>query len=218
LEERTVPSSLRGLKSKKVLGLFFILAAVSCARVRSLPSPPVQTGLASWYGPDFHGKATSNKEIYNMYDFTAAHNTLPFGTNVMVTNLDNGKSVVVRINDRGPFVGNRVIDLSFAAARVLGMVGTGTAPVKIEVLGAVPPVPSSPACCVQVGSFVVKDNALALQRTLQEKYDGVYVSIFRTSYQTYFRVRIRAGDKNDAQRIAERVSAEGMPVIILEER
>lgn len=185
--------------------------------MRSFAPPSVQTGLASWYGPDFHGKATSNKEIYNMYDLTAAHNTLPFGTQVMVTNLDNGKSVVVRINDRGPFVKNRLIDLSFAAARVLGMVGTGTAPVKVEVLSGFPGPLSSPVFCVQVGSFVVRDNAQALCGSLQRKYDDVYVSIFRTSYQTYFRVRIRASGKNDALEIAERVAADGFPVIILEE-
>lgn len=92
-------------------------------------------GIASWYGPDFHGKQTSSGEYYDMYDFTAAHKTLPMNTMVKVTNLNNGKSVVVRINDRGPFVKNRIIDLSYAAAKKIGMVGTGTAPVEIEVLG-----------------------------------------------------------------------------------
>ena len=92
-------------------------------------------GIASWYGPNFHGKKTSNGEIYNMHDFTAAHKTLPMNTMLKVTNLDNGKSTVVRVNDRGPFVGNRIIDLSYAAAKKIGMVGRGTAPVEIEVLG-----------------------------------------------------------------------------------
>ncbi len=94
-----------------------------------------QEGIASWYGPNFHGKRTADGEIYNMYAHTAAHKTLPFNTIVRVINLNNGRSTIVRINDRGPFVKNRIIDLSYAAARDLGMIGTGTAPVKIVVLG-----------------------------------------------------------------------------------
>ena len=77
--------------------------------------------MASWYGPGFHGKTTSNKEIYDMYDMTAAHRTLPFGTHLIVTNLQNDRSVTVRINDRGPFVKDRIIDLSYAAACQLDM-------------------------------------------------------------------------------------------------
>ncbi len=92
-------------------------------------------GIASWYGPNFHGKRTSNGEIYDMHDFTAAHKTLPMNTMVKVTNLRNNKSVVVRINDRGPFVSNRIIDLSYAAAKKIDMIKTGTAPVELEVLG-----------------------------------------------------------------------------------
>lgn len=93
------------------------------------------TGIASWYGPGFHGNRTATGEIYNQNAMTAAHKSLPFGTNVLVTNLNNGRSVVVRINDRGPFVRGRVIDLSAAAARVLGMMDSGIAPVKVDVLG-----------------------------------------------------------------------------------
>ena len=92
-------------------------------------------GIASWYGPDFHSKKTSNGEIYDMYDMTAAHKTLPMNTVVKVDNLDNGKSVIVRINDRGPFVRGRIIDLSNKAARDIEMVGKGTAKVNITVLG-----------------------------------------------------------------------------------
>ncbi|MGP1485092.1 MAG: septal ring lytic transglycosylase RlpA family protein [Campylobacter sp.] len=93
------------------------------------------SGIASWYGPDFHGKKTSNGEIYNMNDLTAAHKTLPMNTMVKVTHINNGKSVIVRVNDRGPFVAGRVIDLSKAAATAINMIGTGTAPVKLEVVG-----------------------------------------------------------------------------------
>jgi len=92
-------------------------------------------GIASWYGPDFHSKKTSNGEIYDMYDMTAAHKTLPMNTVVRVDNLENGKSIIVRINDRGPFVRGRIIDLSNKAAREIEMVGKGTAKVKITVLG-----------------------------------------------------------------------------------
>lgn len=92
-------------------------------------------GNASWYGPDFHGKLTSNGETYNMYDMTAAHKTLPMNTIVKVTNLRNGKTAVVRVNDRGPFIATRIIDLSNKAAHKIDMVGAGTAPVRLEILG-----------------------------------------------------------------------------------
>lgn len=97
----------------------------------------VQTvsGAASWYGGKFHGRRTANGETYNMHALTAAHPNLPFGTEVLVTNEINGKSVIVRINDRGPFVGNRVIDLSHAAANRIGMVNDGVARVKLEIIG-----------------------------------------------------------------------------------
>src|SRR5438309_11172638 len=113
-----------------------------CAPMRtSPPAPPpvidgVQLGVASWYGPGFHGNRTANGEIYDQYELTAAHRTLPLGTRVMVTNLSNGRAVEVRINDRGPFVDGRAIDLSYAAARVLRMVGPGTARVRIDALAS----------------------------------------------------------------------------------
>jgi rare lipoprotein A len=95
----------------------------------------IYKGNASWYGPDFHGNLTSNGETYNMYDMTAAHKTLPMNTVVKVTNLKNGLTTVVRINDRGPFIETRIIDLSNSAAREIDMIKDGTAPVKLEVLG-----------------------------------------------------------------------------------
>jgi rare lipoprotein A len=91
-------------------------------------------GIASWYGPDFHGRRTANGEIYNMYGMTAAHKTLPFDTMLRVTNLENGRSVVVRVNDRGPYAKGRIIDLSKSAAEKIGMIGPGTARVRLEVL------------------------------------------------------------------------------------
>jgi len=93
------------------------------------------TGISSWYGPNFHGKYTSNGEIYNMYKKTAAHKTWPMDTMVRVTNLQNGKSTIVRINDRGPFVDGRIIDCSYAAGKELGLDKMGIAKVKLEVIG-----------------------------------------------------------------------------------
>ena len=93
------------------------------------------SGTASWYGGKFHGRKTANGETYNMHAMTAAHKYLPFGTEVVVTNQNSGKSVVVRINDRGPFVGSRIIDLSQAAANRIDMINAGTAKVTVEVLG-----------------------------------------------------------------------------------
>jgi len=100
----------------------------------SAPKGYVEYGVASWYGADFHGRLTSNGERYNMYGRTAAHRKLPFGLFVRVTRLDNGANVVVRINDRGPFVRGRCLDLSYGAAIALGLVDHGVAEVKIEVL------------------------------------------------------------------------------------
>ncbi|MEW6347972.1 MAG: septal ring lytic transglycosylase RlpA family protein [Thermodesulfobacteriota bacterium] len=94
----------------------------------------VQKGTASWYGPGFHGKATSSGEIYDMHAMTAAHSILPLGTVVRVVNLENRKNVTVRINDRGPFIGDRVLDLSLGAAKKLDIVKPGTAPVKLTVV------------------------------------------------------------------------------------
>jgi rare lipoprotein A len=133
----------------------------------------VQHGKASWYGKKFHGKKTANGERYNMYAMTAAHKNLPFGTLVRVTNKTNRRSVVVRVNDRGPFVKGRVIDLTYTAAKKLGMLGPGTAPVKVEAIGG----PNHHAVAsgkknrngtfyVQVGSFDDKFNAQTLRKRL----------------------------------------------------
>lgn len=111
----------------------------SCAATPSQTEPTVQVsktiyGAASWYGPKFQGRPTANGETFNKENLTAAHPTLPFDTLVRVTNESNGKSVVVRINDRGPFAGKRIIDLSQRAAQVIGLLQTGVGPVKLDVL------------------------------------------------------------------------------------
>ena len=97
-------------------------------------SKKVYKGISSYYGPKFHGKLTANGEIFDMYGVTAAHKEFPFNTVVRVTNVNNGKSLIIRINDRGPYVDGRILDCSFGAAKKLGFVGDGTAPVKIEIL------------------------------------------------------------------------------------
>lgn len=205
--------------TQKVLFLLTVLAAsVSCARLNYFPEGESQTGQASWYGPDFHGKLTSNKEIYDMYDMTAAHQTLPFGTRVMVTNLENGRAATVRINDRGPFVGGRIIDLSYAAARVLGLVGPGTASVRLDVLRDASPPPGGGGWSVQAGSFISKDNASRLARELEQRgYQGVKISAYETPAQVYYRVRVGASDEASARALALRLNADGYVVLVLEE-
>jgi len=198
-----------------VLVVLAILASSACARARILPPSPYQTGTASWYGPDFHGRPTSNREIYDMYEMTAAHPTLPFGTRVMVTNLDNGRAVEVRVNDRGPFVKNRIIDLSYAAARLLGMVGPGTAPVRLDLLSETPR-PGGPGFVIQLGSFTNEDNARELKNRLGNRYGPAFISEFVLAGRTYFRVRIPAGDRPATEALAARLNADGYPVLICE--
>ena len=115
-------------------------------------------GIASWYGPDFHSKKTSNGEIYDMYDMTAAHKTLPMNTVVKVENLENGKSIIVRINDRGPFVKGRIIDLSNKAAHEIDMVRRGTAKVKVSVLGYNGEIDNKNAPAIEIPSTQVASN------------------------------------------------------------
>ncbi len=123
-----------------------------------------QSGVASWYGIDFHGKSTADGEVYDMNRLTAAHQTLPFHTMVEVVNLGNQRKTIVRINDRGPFLKNRIIDLSFKAARRLGIEETGTAPVQLRIVSfgtAMHPLPEIPGvgACLQAGAFENPENA-----------------------------------------------------------
>jgi rare lipoprotein A len=195
--------------------LALLLAAAACVRLPRARQEAVEVGVASWYGEEFHGRPTSSREVFDMNDMTAAHRTLPFGTPVMVTNLDNGRSVVVRINDRGPFVRGRIIDLSYAAARVLGLVGPGTARVRLEALRGVGEPAARPATIwLQVGAFTVQENAYALKKRLDRTYPGVTVTTFKTGSGTYYRVRLRA-DAAGADELASRLAAEGIPVIIV---
>jgi len=200
-----------------VLALLFLFFS-ACVRTKYFPEGNIQTGLASWYGENFHGKLTSNREIYNMNDMTAAHKTLPFGTRVIVTNLNNNKSVTVRINDRGPYIEGRNIDLSYAAAKVLEMIEPGVVPVTIEVLKNLSPRPSALKYSIQIGAFSKKTNAVNLRRKLGSRFGRVYITEFKTGNQTYFRVRIKAKNRDYAEKIAARLQQNGYIVIILEEQ
>jgi rare lipoprotein A len=212
-----------------------VAGATGCAAVRT-PSPPpivggVQVGVASWYGPGFHGNRTANGEIYDQYELTAAHPSLPLGTRAMVTNLSNGRSVEIRINDRGPFVDGRVIDLSYAAARTLAMVGPGTARVRIEVLGsrpiqlasrAAPPLLPPPAdlkarFSVEVAAFGDRGKAEHLRWVLATRFPEAHVEALDTGMRSYYRVRIGPYPlRTAALERAERVSRLGYPAILIE--
>jgi rare lipoprotein A len=177
----------------------------------------VEAGMASWYGPDFHGKKTSNGETYDMYAMTAAHKTLPLGVCVRVTNRANGRQAVVRVNDRGPFVKGRIIDLSYSAAKELGVVGPGTAPVRIEALGfretgadgtvgyRQPGSYSAGSYSVQVGAFTVRENALRLAGRLQERHGYAGVRQEWVNGSLFHRVRV---GKYDSLEAAEKIKAE----------
>jgi len=130
-----------------------------------------EEGIASWYGKKFHGERTSSGEIYDMYALTAAHTTLPLPTYVRVTNLENDRSLVLRVNDRGPFAHNRIIDLSYAAAHRLGMADAGTAPVRVQALtgqSGQANIGDEPVR-IQVGAFGSAENAQALKRRLESR-------------------------------------------------
>jgi len=163
-----------------------------------------ETCIASWYGFNFHGRLTASGEVYNMYDFTAAHKTLPLGVYVLVTNLENGKKVVVKINDRGPFVKNRCIDLSYAAARALGMIKKGTAKVKIVVLSPGKLTSSGVVYknipnirygnfYLQVGAFRYYHNALKLKLKLEREFRRIEIEPFVKGNTVFYRVQIYLG-------------------------
>jgi rare lipoprotein A len=148
-----------------------------------------------------------------MYQLTCAHNTLPLGTIVMVTNLENGRSLELKVNDRGPFVKERIIDVSYAAAQMLGMWGKGTAPVKVEVVSfGIEPVQRF---TLQVGSFTDETNAQKLAEQLRRSFENVYVATMETFTQKYHRVRVGQFETRDAALIiAEKLSQMGFKVLV----
>ncbi len=174
----------------------------------AIPGEYVEEGVASWYGDPFNGRRTSNGEVYDMHQFTAAHRTLPFGAIVRVTNLRNGKQTEVRITDRGPFVANRVIDLSLSAAQAIDMVGVGTAPVRLEILGG--PNPQSGFFGVQVGAFQSQDNAERFRAQLAARYSPVTVMEYDSPTRPLYRVRVgRLPSEDAAHQLADQLRSGG---------
>jgi rare lipoprotein A len=214
------------------LGLF-LLACGEKRAVHAAPPPPppavvgsptaqAEVGLASWYGHPYHGRSAASGEIYDMEQLTAAHRTLPFGTLLRVVNLENSKSVDVRINDRGPFVDDRIIDLSHAAASAIGLVGPGTARVRLEVLQS-PPIAPPGYFAVQVGAFAVRSNAERLCTEMGARY-GAARLVLRPGDPQVWRVLVgRAATVDDAGALVSRIRAEqdgrlGQAFVIREDR
>jgi rare lipoprotein A len=191
-----------------------------------------QSGLASWYGRPFHGRKTANGETYDMHGVSAAHKTLPFNTVVMVRNLDNGRNLRVRINDRGPFVRKRIIDLSYGAARRIGLVGPGTARVEIIALGIADTKdgaltslrPHAPAnydsgnFTFQVGAFRDRSNAERLRLKLERSYKNARISTFDTGDGLFFRVRVgQFASLAEAREGEEVLIRDGYPAFVVAE-
>ncbi|HIJ90887.1 MAG: septal ring lytic transglycosylase RlpA family protein [Desulfobulbaceae bacterium] len=187
-----------------------------------------ETGTASWYGNPFHGRKTSNGETYNMYDWTAAHKTLPMNTRLLVENLGNGRSTTVRINDRGPFVGTRIIDLSYNVARDLGIIKEGTGQVRITALGEAETVQLADNKTeahflphedfqkgdfyVQIGAFTVQENAERLKNKMNK--GGRETETFRHERgdQIFYRVQVKAGNTlTTAKQMAQTMAGSGFP-------
>lgn len=195
-----------------------------------------ERGVASWYGKKFHGQRTANGEKYDMYAMTAAHKTLPLPSYLRVRNLNNGKSVIVRVNDRGPFLENRLVDLSYAAASKLGIIGTGTGIVEIEALTGDEPITqvanrtpepdplpraAAPRLYLQFGAFTSRDNAENLKLRLAESdLKSVHIQNSDHDATPLYRVRVGPLDSVDeSDRLAARVTAQGLPkpVIVVEQ-
>jgi rare lipoprotein A len=212
--ERRMPPSERKEVKKEVLKEEkpFPEARIE-AKIEKMETKEVQYGMASWYGEEFHGRSTSSGEVYDMYQLTCAHNTLPLGTIVMVTNLENGRSLELKVNDRGPFVKERILDVSYAASQMLGMWEKGTALVKVEVL--VPGIEPVQRFTLQVGSFADESNAQQLVEQLRKDFENVYMTTVETLTQKYHRVRVGQFETKDSALIlAEKLSQLGFKVLV----
>jgi rare lipoprotein A len=179
------------------------------------PAGYSEEGNASWYGFPFNGRRASNGEIYDMNKLTAAHRTLPFETVVRVTNLNNGKTTTVRITDRGPFVDNRIIDLSQAAAREIESIGPGVVPVRLEVLGNVDV--SAGFFTVQVGAFRERTNAERLRERLTASYSPIFIQQIEAGQNSFYRVRVgKISGEVAAQQYADQLrSKEGFTPFVV---
>jgi rare lipoprotein A len=167
-----------------------------------------ETGLASWYGHPYHGRPAADGEIYDMEKLTAAHRTLPFGTMVRVVNLTNGRTVDVRIIDRGPFAENRIIDLSHAAAQAIELIGPGVAPVRLDILSVPAITAASNWFGVQAGAFLDTDRAERLRATLEREFGSAQL-VQRADSPAFWRVVVgRVPSEQAAAGLAVRVRAE----------
>ena len=216
---------------KALLLLSALLYLSSCASVPPGIVQPPETDYvtASWYGPKFHGRPTASGERFDMYAMTCAHKEFPFGTKLRVTNLINNKSAVVTVNDRGPFIRGRDLDLSYSAAREIGLIKQGVGRVKIQYLGrdtryvkVISPIsiisPVGPYT-VQVGSFKEKSNAERLKKGLKIKYRDVYIAKVYINDQKFYRVRIGTFNTRDgAHSFAKTLAEEGYSVLITKNR
>ncbi len=163
-------------------------------------------GVASWYGGEFHGRRTASGERYDQNGLTAAHRTLPFGTRLSVTNLANGLSIVVKVNDRGPFAKDRILDLSYGAAKAIGLVGPGTGVVQLAL------VDGPPHYTVQVGAFSLSSHANELHDRLQ----GTFPEVFVRSDGTWYRVQIGTfGEREQAEEMRRELAAFGMSALVI---
>ncbi len=224
--------SVANTVGRAALGVIALLMLAGCARTvaTSPPRPPAlgseERGLASWYGYPHHGRRTASGEVYDMRDLTAAHRTLPLGTRLMVTNVDNGQVVEVRVNDRGPFVGDRILDLSYGAARILGAVGSGVIPVRLRVIalpgdGATPAgrAPSGGAFSVQLGAFTSRARADGLREAVDRDGGQATVSEAVVRGETLYRVRMGPyPDQVAAQAAARRLATRGYLTVVVPDR
>lgn len=198
------------------------LALASAPVVTASPAPVRElelyreTGVAGWYGKELQGKKTASGEIFDMYAPSAAHRTLPLGTVIRVTNLDNFKSIKVAVNDRGPFVRQRVLDLSYGAARELGFVAQGTARVKIETLEAVR---NAAQYTVVAATYTEEENARMLKDRLLTKFEHVTVVPYATNFAILYRVRVGSyAFEEKAELVASKLTSEGLePVVVRKE-
>lgn len=172
-----------------------------------------ETGTASWYGREFQGRATASGANFDPEKLSAAHRTLPFGTVVTVRNLENGRTVEVVVNDRGPFLKDRVLTLSIGAARELGFVGQGTAQVLIESLA---PVPEGGTWTVLAASFAEEENAKVLKYRLSQRYEVVSIIPAVNAIGTFFRVLVgNYPSEEKAERIAAKLLLDGLEPVVL---
>lgn len=202
----------------------------SCAKTPKIPEPDYAPGsggeyvTASWYGEKFHGRPTASGERYDMYGLTAAHKTMKFGTKLHVTNPDTDQSVVVIVNDRGPFIRGRDLDLSYGAAKKIGHLKKGVGKVWIEYLERdmryVKRVPFvsptfSGALTVQVGAFTEQENAIRLKQGLEIKYDNVHITTVLINGKTFYRVKVgKFNNGTSAYSTAEKLADEGYSAFI----